>query len=290
MIEDEGAPPPRGDGGGDDDTARAGTPPYPWPGEDAPAGSDAPRQRHDGFTAVKKTRFLTFLVKEGCVVAAAHRAGISARTVYRHQESDPQFLRWCGLALEMAGTPLELTAWQRAVEGVEEAFACGGKVHTRRRYSEGLLRLLLQASNPKKYGPRPGFSRKRLMKHEKKRMAREIRAELQEKMQLPSAESVRANILRKVAAIRRHSEPERRAAGWTQTEEGHWIPPGYAPIPGWQPAPETADPSAEAGRPVPADAAGGAEGLSTGGEAGESGAAALPRGAAREETPPRDSL
>lgn len=288
MIGDEHAP-PRAEGGGGEEAADAGgaAPPYPWEAEEAPDDPDAPRQRHDAFTAAKKTRFLSFLVKEGCIVAAARRTGISARTVYRHQESDAQFARWCGLALGMAGTPLELTAWQRAVEGVEEPFACGGQVHYRRRYSESLLRLLLQASNPKKYGPRPGFSRKRLMKHEKKRMAREIRAELEETMQLPSPEAVRASIVRKVAAVRRHHEAERRAAGWTQTPEGHWIPPGYAPIPGWQPASAAAGPSASAERPkfIPSGAAGRVEGLGTGGEAGEAA-----RGEAREGEPPRESL
>ena len=53
-------------------------------------------------------------------------------------------------------------AYESAVTGVPEQFACGGKVYTRTRYSDGLLRLLLQATNPKKYGPRPGFTRKRL--------------------------------------------------------------------------------------------------------------------------------
>lgn len=239
MIEDENETPRAGGGEEGEAAADGGAEPFPWEAQGPPDDPDALRQRHDGFTAARKTRFLSFLVKEGCILAAAQRAGISARTVYRHQESDPQFLRWCALALEMAGTPLELTAWQRAVEGVEEAFACGGQVHYRRRYSENLLRLLLQASNPKKYGPRPGFSRKRLMRQERKRLEREIRAELAESNQLPSAEAVRDSIVAKVAAIRRHRDAERRAAGWSETPEGHWIPPGYAPVLGWQPASAT---------------------------------------------------
>lgn len=50
-----------------------------------------------------------------------------------------------------------------------------------------------------------------------------------------SLDEVRASILRKLDAIARHREPKMLAAGWTKTEGGHWVPPGYGPIPGWRP-------------------------------------------------------
>ena len=209
---------------------------FPWDADAAPEDPDAPRERHDAFTEARKAEFLTALVKLGCVLDACRATGVSARTVYRHQESDARFAGHCAAALRMSATPLELTAWQRAVEGVEQEFACGGQVHVRRRYDSGLLRLLLQGSNPKKYGARPGFKRKRLLRHERKQMEREIRAEIAAKQaQRPTIEAVTQKIVDRVGAIRRHKEREQLASGWTRTEDGTMIPPGYGPIPGWQP-------------------------------------------------------
>lgn len=216
-------------------------PPFPWDEPPAPGeAEDRPRQRHDAFTGARKCAFLAALVKTGCIIDACRRAGPSPRTVYRHQESDPRFRHHCETALRMAGASVELTAWERAVEGVEEEIAVGGKMVKRRRYDSGLLRLLLQGSNPKKYGPRPGFTRKRLLRHERKQMAREIRAEIEMEShpkgppQRTFEEAVES-IMTKIAAIERHREPQKLAAGWTRSPDGHWIPPGYAPIVGWAP-------------------------------------------------------
>jgi hypothetical protein len=210
------------------------------PEEDAPPAdpsNPARRERHDAFTDAKKSDFLTALVKTGCILDACRALGVSARTIYRHQESDPRFSDNCTAALRMSATPFELTAWQRAVEGVEQEFACGGQVHVRRRYSDSLLRLLLQGSNPKKYGARPGFKRKRLYRHEKKQMEREIRAQIRAERaaNTPSPEAATELILERIGAIRRHSEEQQLAAGWTRGPEDYLIPPGYGPIPGWQP-------------------------------------------------------
>lgn len=221
--------------------------PYPWD-EDPPPDPDGPRQRHDAFTEARKCEYLRALVKAGCILDACRLTGISSRTIYRHQESDPAFAEHCRIALRVAGTPAELTAWSRAVEGVEQPFACGGQVHVRRRYSDGLLRLILQGSNPRKYGPHPGFKRKRLLKFERKQIEREVRAEFHEERvaHLRSFGTIKASILRKLSAVARHREPKMLAAGWTKTGDGHWIPPGYGPIPGWQP-PAAPDGGAAAG-------------------------------------------
>ena len=235
---------------------------FPWDEQDSPPGSadglsaaasakEGPRQRHDAFTEARKSAFLGALVKTGCILDACRLTGIGARTVYRHQESDPSFHDHCRAALRMSGTPVELTAWQRAVEGVEQEFACGGQVYVRRRYDAGLLRLLLQGSNPKKYGPRPGFKRKRLLKHERKQIEREIRAAISAETPEPSIEQVRADVLRRLDAIERHEEPQKLAEGWTKSPDGHWVPPGYAPIPGWERA--AAAPDGAIGEEAPRD-------------------------------------
>jgi hypothetical protein len=222
--------------------------PLPW---ELDAGSpDAPaparHQRHDAFTDARKCAFLRALKKTGCILDAARATDISAKTVYRHQDSDPRFAEHCRIALAMSATPIELTAWSRAVEGVEREFACGGQVYTRRIYSDSLLRLLLQGSNPKKYGQRPGFTRKQPAKAERKAIRREVEAEARYGSGKGAAErpfsEVVESIMTKIEAIERHEEPQKLAAGWSKTSEGHWVPPGY----GWVGLPEGWAPPAAA--------------------------------------------
>ena len=227
--------------------------PFPWDADPPPDDPDAPRRRHDAFTEAKKCVFLRALVKTGCILDACRLAGIGPRTIYRHQEGSPTFFDNCRAALRMSATPVELTAWQRAVEGVEQEYAVGGEVRVRTRYSEGLLRLLLQGSNPKKYGPNPGFRRKRLLKWERKQMEREIRAEIRMEVNSKgpperSFDEAVQSVLAKIEAIERHGEPKKRAAGWTKSPDGHWVPPGYAPIPGWTPPAAEGGPGAETPR------------------------------------------
>jgi hypothetical protein len=232
--------------------------PLPWDLDPPPGDPDAPRQRHDAFTDARKSVLLRALVKTGCILDACRLTGVAPRTVYRHQERDPAFAENCRIAIRMSATPVEITAWQRAVEGVEQEFACGGQVHVRRRYDSSLLRLLLQGSNPRKYGARPGFKRKHLLKHERKQIEREVRAEHQARLQARPIERVRASILRKLDAIERHGEPAKLAAGWTRSTDGDWIPPGFA----WVGLPEDAERprepdsgpgDAEAGEDTPRD-------------------------------------
>lgn len=143
------------------------------------APEDAPsRPRHDAFTPARKKAFLKILGKTGCVLDACRSVGVSSRTVYTHQEKDYEFARHCRLATDMAGTEIELMAWERGVVGVEEEVICGGKLVTRVRRSDSVLRLLLQGANRKKYGPRPGFSRKRLRAWERDEIEREVRHEI----------------------------------------------------------------------------------------------------------------
>ena len=202
-----------------------------------PDADDTPqrRERHDAFNEGRKATFLTALIKTGCLKDAARAAGISAKTVYNHQDSDPAFAEDVRTALAMSATPVEMIAWRRAVHGVEQEFACGGQVHVRRRYSDHLLRLLLQGSNPKKFGPNPGFRRKRVLRHERKEIERNIRAEIDAEYRArePDMDEVQDEILRKVEALRRHSTRQKLATGWTQARGGYLLPPGYGPLPGF---------------------------------------------------------
>lgn len=151
--------------------------PAPWESNDATAAETA-RRRHDAFTPARKKAFLKILGKTGCILDACRAVGVSNRTVYTHQEKDHEFFRHCRLAIEMAGTEIELMAWERGVVGVEEEVICGGKMVTRIKRSDSVLRLLLQGANRKKYGPRPGFSRKRLLAHERQEIERKVRHEM----------------------------------------------------------------------------------------------------------------
>ena len=141
----------------------------------------AERARHNAFTDLRKKKFLEALGKTGCILDACRTLRVSSSTVYNHQRSDPDFRHHCELALHMAATTVEIMAWERGVVGIEEEVVRYNKVVTVRKRSDSILRLLLQGANPKKYGPRPGFSRKRMLKHERQQMEREIRAEIKAK-------------------------------------------------------------------------------------------------------------
>ncbi len=103
-----------------------------------------PRTRRDGFTAVRKQKFLGALGRTGCVRDACRVAGISSTTAYRHAKKDPEFRAAWDRAHARSLETLEAAAFQRAVEGVDEPVVHGGKVvTTRKKYSDPLLRDLI---------------------------------------------------------------------------------------------------------------------------------------------------
>jgi hypothetical protein len=160
---------------------------FPWDADGhadpdtSPLDSGAPRERHDAFNEVKRAKFLKALVKTGCIAEACRRTGTAPRTVYNHQQANAEFLSYCTTAQRMAATPIEIAAWARAVDGIEETVIAGGRAVTRTRYSEHLLRLLLQASDPKRFGRNPGFTRKRMRAAERKEIEKEVRREERKK-------------------------------------------------------------------------------------------------------------
>ncbi|HWT11283.1 MAG TPA: hypothetical protein VN231_00860 [Allosphingosinicella sp.] len=210
----------------DRDEAERARLPAPWEAEEQADGEDGVRHRVDAFTPPRKKAFLKALSKSGCILDACREIGVSSRTVYNHQESDAEFSRHCQLAIEMSATPVELAAWERGISGVEVDVFRGGKfIGTTLKRSDSILRLLLQGANPKKYGPRPGFSRKRLMAHERKQIEQEIRQK--QSASAPPIEAVTDEIIAKVRAITAHRDKRRLAEGWTKTEDGYLVPPGW---------------------------------------------------------------
>ena len=175
-------------------------------------------------------KFLKRLAKYGCLADASRKTGVSTRTVYNHQDKDEAFARDCAHALRMAGSGLEQVAFERAVEGIDQLFACGGQVHVRKRYSDALLRLLLQGANRKKYGSNPGFSRKRLLAWERKQLKKEVEARFMATQRVSEAE-LAESIVHKLDILERRDAPARLAAGWTKDEDDHWIPPGWIRAP-----------------------------------------------------------
>jgi hypothetical protein len=211
---------------GENQPARPGAAGEPAPWEVDDGKPEEPPPRHDAFTGARKKLYLKALTKTGCILDACRLTGVPPRTVYNHQESDPEFARYCEMALGMASASIELLAWERGVVGVEEEVVRYGKTFIVRKRSDSVLRLLLQGSNRKKYGPRPGFSRKRLLRHEREEIERQVRAEITSGLRANDEETVKALAFRLKAFDARNRE-KKLAQGWTLTEEGHLIPPGW---------------------------------------------------------------
>ena len=133
----------------------------------APA-SPAHPVRHDGWTASRRRVFLETLAERGSVRVAALAAGKSTTAAYnlRARAGEAAFANAWDAALLARARSLEDLAFERAVDGWEEAVFAGGKqVGIRNRTDNRLLRWLLERSNPFDYGRdnslrEPNWSRK----------------------------------------------------------------------------------------------------------------------------------
>jgi len=165
------------------------------------------RRRHDGWTEERQRRFLQALAMSGCVRDACRVSGMSNQAGYRLRRKSPEFAAAWDRALGHAAVSLEAVAYARAVEGVEEPILHGGKVvATRRKYSDSLLRTLMQAADPEKFGRMgPGVSVAEREKIEQEAYARG-RADLQAELEVGQAE--RRRLLEE-----RLSEMNRRMGG-----------------------------------------------------------------------------
>ncbi|MDQ0251503.1 hypothetical protein J2W22_003591 [Sphingomonas kyeonggiensis] len=102
------------------------------------------RKRHDGWTEIRTRIFLRALAETGCVRDACARAHISDQSAYRMRRRDAKFAAAWEKALDESVPTLEQAAWERAVEGWDEiVWKDGVEVSRKRRYSDGLLKFLL---------------------------------------------------------------------------------------------------------------------------------------------------
>ena len=103
------------------------------------------RYRHDGWTPARQRGFLVALAETGCVRDACRAVGLSNNSAYRAKSRIPEFGAAWDRALARMAPVLEHAAYARAVEGWDEPVYHAGKlVGQRRRYSDALLRLLIQ--------------------------------------------------------------------------------------------------------------------------------------------------
>jgi hypothetical protein len=181
--------------------------------------------RHDGFTPKRRRKFLKALRRTGCVRDACRKAKISDTAAYKLRRRDPDFAALWATALDKAGSDIELLAWQRGVDGIEEEVIAYGKVvGTRRKRDANLFRMLLQASNPAKYGGQGFGSRKEL----EKKIRKEIEAEQQAQDQAPDIGEVRERIFQR---IQRLQERQIRDGEVYVDEQGRTVPAGYRLVP-----------------------------------------------------------
>ncbi|GAA4222603.1 hypothetical protein GCM10022253_31440 [Sphingomonas endophytica] len=116
-----------------------------WGSGMSDGGEAAFRHRHDGWTPLRQTVFLRALRETGCVRSACDRVGLSSTSAYRVKRRIPAFGAAWDAALAYRLPALERAAYERAVEGWLEPIVYKGEVVAhRRRYSDAMLRLLLQ--------------------------------------------------------------------------------------------------------------------------------------------------
>lgn len=185
------------------------------PGEDDPLLAFAPvphvAPRRNSITAERQRAFIAHLAATGIVRQAAKHIGASLEALYklRHRPGAEEFAAAWDAAVDRGVDRLEDCALARAIEGEERMVVSGGKlIGLERRYNTGLIVFLLRQRRPGRYGAiprqelRPGHP-------EYERIRREvIGAE-------PDIEEVRAEILRKVAAIGR-AKTRKRGEAWVR--------------------------------------------------------------------------
>lgn len=100
----------------------------------------------------QKRAFLAAFAECGRVKQAAQAANISREAHYDWKAQDPDYAAAFSAAQKLAGDALEDEAMRRAKLGVLEPVYQGGvRVGFKRKYSDGLLKMLLQGAKPEKY-------------------------------------------------------------------------------------------------------------------------------------------
>jgi hypothetical protein len=117
------------------------------------------QRRYNGWTVEAQRGFIAALADTGSVEAAARAVAMSVRSAYalRRAPGTEQFARAWGLALDAAAQRLADLAFDRAMNGTEEAVRNreGTIVGYKRKHSDQLLMFLLRAHQPDVYGRKP---------------------------------------------------------------------------------------------------------------------------------------
>lgn len=180
--------------------------------------------RKGKWSRTAEDMFLDALRGCGNVAASARAVGFSESLIWTRRRKWPAFAARIEEALEEAELVLELrlATWGNNLVGNEVGFVEG------------------KGDSPPPAPPAggrgvfdPDLAMRFLKWREEKRRARERsgapsgneawRAQFPE----PSEEDMRDEILKRLAAMRRHREPRQIAEGWTKDEEGRIIPPGW---------------------------------------------------------------
>ena len=125
-----------------DPPPRFGKEPYDDLSGDPPprAGWEPRALRHDGWTPVRKARFLEHLSRHGNVRAACAAAGLSGEAAYRLRRREALFARGWAAALVLAREHSVQVLADRALNGVSEPiFYRGEQVGARVRFDSRLL-------------------------------------------------------------------------------------------------------------------------------------------------------
>lgn len=167
--------------------------------DDDSAASNPPH--FDGWTPIRRRAFLRALGETGKVEDACRHVRLTEAGAYALRRRDPAFAAAWDRALAQSVATLEQAAFERAVEGIEEAVWHAGKlVGTRRRYSDALLG--------------------RMMAREDKKVAGETKAAAAAPAPRATKEETDAAILKKLAAIEGRMKREASALAERLLEAG----------------------------------------------------------------------
>jgi hypothetical protein len=170
------------------------------------------------WSAPVEERFLAALAATGNIAAAARAVGFSASCIAQRRRQWPDFARRMEEALDDAELEIEFRMAAH-VRGVRDMGLDGGGASD--AGGAGAAGAHVQIAE----GPLDLDAAMRFLKwREEKRRGGGRRGRVPAP---PGIEEVTDKIVRQVSAIKRHGEARRIEEGWTRTEEGHMIPPGW---------------------------------------------------------------
>ena len=150
-------------------------------------------------------RFCAELARTGRVKDPCRAVGMSIASAYRAYDRAPEFRERVDAALATPRPILERAAFDRAVNGVEVAIHRNGEVvATHRRYSDGLLKLLLERDDRRRDKAAQGRS-----------------------LKLAAPDAARKEILHKVAAVKAAKKAQERdeQLAWAERmRQAGWAP------------------------------------------------------------------